>query len=431
MNKKLINKLYQKWESVEKRPSKGAALDRDCNPCAQSVVVMDALSMGKFDFKAFSSGLFSGRVFETGDAYPESLDTFAAKTLGTSTIHAILLRRFNDFSSENPGIVLKEPWLVLGANWRKVLQFWRWVDSLTPQELKSRLILLRDYTNYGRFPKERKVLEDKLREKVEAIDVITADLYYYKDAFGKETKPSSIQELASGEHSHLRAYNGLQKEDGSYSPGFLSWMASWDFTISNGFSSIGFHEVKNILAQVTWEIQTLSPSDSFSDLYFCKSLGYNPFKSLFTESEILFRSFRKGVRGSVDLVRRKASNRGVYSTRIEPEVKVSVEDLKRGSKSLLEELLERKGDSRSLIVGLPKTGTDTSLEEFVSDLLKEVDKNQGVSIRPVSQSLKEMDEHFLWQITDVFTSGLPSQERPMAGLNEVRVRKFNTPRGYQ
>lgn len=62
------------------------------------------------------------------------LDKTAAKVLGISETHAILLRVVNDYAEVNPGVVLKDVQAVLGSKWREVLQFWHYLDSLPIEE---------------------------------------------------------------------------------------------------------------------------------------------------------------------------------------------------------------------------------------------------------------------------------------------------------
>ena len=296
-NTKLIKELSNKWSQPEGMPGKGYELVREekgLSPCAQSEAIMLSKSMGVMDFQAFLAGEFSpGSV--------PNLDKITAKALGISVVHSVLLRRFNDLSSQSPAIVLNEPEKVLGRNWGRVLEFWHFIDSLQGQwkELQEELTI-------NNVTKEYESKKRDLKFLTETLEVIIPDLYYTMDS-SKPLDPTLIErqteeEVAKVIPSFKYIYSNNQHKPeilpgsewltkypndsasstrnvivvGDYSRGYFGWIAAYDYPRSNLRSQIGSLDLQILLACATNEIQTLEKGQSYEDLYFCKILGYNP-----------------------------------------------------------------------------------------------------------------------------------------------------------
>lgn len=265
MNHKLANRLYDKWSSPENRPAKGAAVVDKCSPCAQTEALMLHANCDVKGVKDILDRAAYEAMASRGN--PPSLDHEVAKALGISDIHAVLLRRFNDFSTENPAIVLKNPEKVLGPNCRKVLNFWKFLDTLTPDEWVNLHNKLKSY--------DPSVLgKQGLGRKFEVSGVITPDLYYPK--FGTNQEPKKI-ESEGDERILMRSFNtwdgGLPKS------AYFSWVSAWDACISSGISDLEC-TIPTAVACATLEIQCVGNSLHRKDLYFCKALGYDPYNPL-------------------------------------------------------------------------------------------------------------------------------------------------------
>ena len=277
-------------------PGKGYELVREENglsPCAQSEAIMISKGMGVMDFQAFWKGLTYG-------SSGLNLDEVTAKTLGISVIHSILLRRFNDLSSQSPAIVLNEPEKVLGKNWNKVLEFWHFIDSVTREEL-----LEKSSSEIGSDKYKSKKAD--LKTLTETLNVIIPDLHYLPgeseplDSTLVERKteeevakliPKFKVSYSSNQHTprYLPKIEWLEKYPndtaytdnvivvGDYSRAYFGWIAPYDYFRSNSSSEISSLGLQVLFACATNEIQTLRKGQSYEDLYFCKIVGYNPLK---------------------------------------------------------------------------------------------------------------------------------------------------------
>jgi hypothetical protein len=302
MNTSLIKELTKKWSQLEGMPGKGYELVREENglsPCAQSEAIMISKGMGVMDFQAFWKGLTYGNS-------GLNLDEVTAKTLGISVIHSILLRRFNDLSSQSPAIVLNEPEKILGENWGKVSEFWHFVDSITQGQWEELLEALSNNTKQKEYESRKK----DLKLLTETLDVITPDLYYLL-GHSEPLDPTLVERkteeevaklipefkvsYSSNQHAprYLPGLEWLEKYPndtaytdnvivvGDYSRAYFGWIAAADYVLTNlpsGFNGISSRELQVLLACATNEIQTLRKGQSYEDLYFCKIVGYNPLK---------------------------------------------------------------------------------------------------------------------------------------------------------
>jgi hypothetical protein len=64
-------------------------------------------------------------------------DQEVARLLGISVAHSVLLRRINDGEPGAPSDVLTNPKKYIGKNYRAVLNFWWFMDSLTADQWKE------------------------------------------------------------------------------------------------------------------------------------------------------------------------------------------------------------------------------------------------------------------------------------------------------
>jgi hypothetical protein len=71
---------------------------------------------------------------ELRDYDQAAADKRVAKLFGISRTHAVLLRIINDQRSGAPSVVIRDPAQVLGDQAETVLQFWRHLDQMTPQQ---------------------------------------------------------------------------------------------------------------------------------------------------------------------------------------------------------------------------------------------------------------------------------------------------------
>lgn len=303
MNTNLVAKLTEKWSQPDGMPGKGYVLVREengLNPCAQSEAIMLSKSIGVMDFQAFWKGL------STYGSSGLNLDEVAANALGISVVHSILLRRFNDLSSQSPAIVLNEPEKVLGKNWNKVLEFWHFIDSITREQWEE----LQGGLSNTIKTKEYESKKRNLKLLTETLDVITPDLYYLiggsepldralVDIKTEEEVAKVVPEFKVSYSSNQHApecmpdvdWLGLNPGDtviaekvvviGDYSRAYFGWVAASDYVMSNlpsGFNGLSSRALQVLLACATNEIQTLERGQSYEDLYFCKIIGYNPLK---------------------------------------------------------------------------------------------------------------------------------------------------------
>ena len=302
MNTSLIKELTKKWSQPEGLPGKGYELVREedgLSPCAQSEAIMISKGMGVMDFQAFWKGLTYG-------SSGLNLDEVTAKTLGISVIHSILLRRFNDLSSQSPAIVLNGPEKILGKNCNKVLEFWHFVDSITREQWEELLGVLSNNTK----PKEYESRKKDLKLLTETLDVITPDLYYLL-GHSEPLDPALVEKKTEEEVAKVTpefkvSYSSNQHAPrcmpdvdwlelnpgdtviakkmiviGDYSRAYFGWIAASDYALTNlpsGFNGLSSRALQVLLACVTNEIQTLEKGQSYEDLYFCKIMGYNPLK---------------------------------------------------------------------------------------------------------------------------------------------------------
>jgi hypothetical protein len=281
-------------------PGKGYELvaeERGLSPCAQSEAIMLSKGMGVMDFQAFLAS-------KTTPESVVNLDKITAKTLGIGVIHSILLRRFNDLSSQSPAVVLNEPEKVLGRNWDKVLEFWHFVESLSEEDLNDLLERTKSENKSDKYNSKKK----DLKLLTDSLNVIIPDLYYLlwsstpldPDLVERKTE----EEVAEVTSSFKVTYSSNQQVPqilpnsswlkkypkdsasstrnvvvvGDYSRAYFGWIAPYDYIRSNLRSRMGSLDLQILLACATNEIQTLRKGQTYKDLYFCKIIGYNPTK---------------------------------------------------------------------------------------------------------------------------------------------------------
>lgn len=302
MNNKLIKRLSEKWSQPDGLPGKGYEVVREENglsPCAQSEAVMLSKGMGVMDFEAFLKGSLSS--YENQGL---NLDKFTAKTLGISTVHSVLLRRFNDLSSLNPAIALTQPERVLGKNWDRVLEFWHFIDSISQGKLNE----LKEEMSDKVGSKEYESRKIELKASAESLDVITPDLYYLlggakpldPSGFVKKTEEEVVKEIpsfkifnSSNQHQprvipglewakqypNDTPFEGNATVVGDYSRAYFGWIAPYDYFRSNFPGGPELMKLQVLFACATNEIQTLTKNQGYEDLYFCKIIGYDPLRS--------------------------------------------------------------------------------------------------------------------------------------------------------
>lgn len=275
MNQLVIQSLSEKW-SKEGIPHKGSSFGTNCSPCAQTAAVMEA---NKVSFSEIMNLFPSPHVFfSSRQIDTKSLDIIAAKSLGISVTHSILLRVVNDYVSGSPSAVLSNPEEILGPNWQKVLDFWHYVDSLDSE------FWVKKATKISLNPDKGWSLKDKvsLDEKIEKLGVREANLAYPN--LGESKEPVPLEEILNTEfHSKeiLPPFNAK-----IHRKGFLGWAAAQQygqtflsFWIESGKISIyNFPERSDFLASIvayaTAEIQT----DSYKESVFCSIMDYDPDK---------------------------------------------------------------------------------------------------------------------------------------------------------
>lgn len=138
MNEKLAE-LFEYWDSDEGKPYKGQLIDYDTYTTG---------GIWGEDGKKGSIGCMcaQGQVLHVvggwsaaklNDVFQDEADRAVTKLLNISKSHAILLREINDQVNGAPGIVLNDPFQVLGENWSKVLDFWWYLDKMLSRQQKS------------------------------------------------------------------------------------------------------------------------------------------------------------------------------------------------------------------------------------------------------------------------------------------------------
>jgi hypothetical protein len=307
MNKSLIKKLTDKWDKPDGLPAKGHELvtgGKGLSPCAQSEAIMLSKGLGVTDFEAFWKGGLRGIW---GPAL--NLDKVTAQTLGISVTHSILLRRFNDLSSRSPSVVLTDPEKVLGKNWKKVLDFWSFVDSLEQDDWRNLLEVASGTDDLADFREKRITL----RESTDKLDVIYPDLHYLPGVSKEPLETTSLTKKTVDEALEMypdlkKSFSVLQQtprylqnkgtsdsEDGvlvvgDYSRAYFGWIATFDYFLTN-FQTAStplrtasdISKLQLLFSCATNEIQVLEEGQTFEDLYFCKLIGYDPFRNRFLE----------------------------------------------------------------------------------------------------------------------------------------------------
>lgn len=357
MNTKLVKRLVEKWSQPGGLPGKGYELVREENglsPCAQSEAIMLSRGIGVMDFQAFWKGL------STYGSSGLNLDKVTAKTLGISVVHSILLRRFNDLSSQNPAIVLNEPEKVLGENWDKVLEFWHFVSSLSQENLGNLLKQVESEKDAKRYESKKR----DLKCLTNSLKVVTPDLFYTIES-SVPLDPASVvrktsEEVAktipgfkvsysSNQHAPkcmpdvewLELYPGdtaITKKMmviGDYSRAYFGWIAPYDYVRSNFLSQVGSLDLQILLACATNEIQTLEKGQSYEDLYFCKILGYNPTRgNTLRKVQRKAREYKQSLLGNLSKIYRTMDN--LVFSNLSKDAKVKQSPTKEMVEGLLE-----------------------------------------------------------------------------------------------
>lgn len=272
MNKQLVKQLSEKWSNPGRRPAKGKAFSgpTNCHPCAQSDAVMVYRNLSPQE-------LYSAlKIHEgIGEVNTTLLDKSAAKSLGISTIHAILLRRFNDYSSENPIIPLESPEKVLGPNFKKVLEFWHYIDSLGDRDWERISDKVSLYTyDLSRKAKAENLEKSKSREKslkslLSHLNVITPDLFY--KGYGLSSEPIHISKAKEDDKLEVERLMG----PGIPPQGKFGWSSARDYGLSH-LPSYWHRSIPFALAYATSEIQCSESITGQEKWFFCNLFNYNP-----------------------------------------------------------------------------------------------------------------------------------------------------------
>lgn len=368
MNFSLVNKLTKKWSNPNSLPAKGYELvrgEQGPSPCAQSEAIMLSKGMGVMDFEAF----LKGSMARMNRGLGISLDRITAKTLRISIIHSILLRRFNDLSSQSPAIVLNEPERVLGKNWARVLEFWHFIDSISKERWRELLENLPEKTRSDEYVAQKVAL----KSLTESLDVIIPDLYYLPGVTAKPLDSFSVRKISEEELAQKRPdfkihHSSNQQKPvlildpdseqakkypndtphfdekiavvGDYSRAYFGWIAPYDYFQSNSpFPPLTAPDLISkfqvLFACATNEIQTLQENQKFEELYFCKLIGYDPTKNYTLKR--LTRKFEEYKNSLADKVERfyLITNNYLFSRfSKDPEVK------KEATKEMVKGLLE-------------------------------------------------------------------------------------------
>jgi hypothetical protein len=455
-NTKLIKELTNKWSQPEGMPGKGYELVREekgLSPCAQSEAIMLSKSMGVMDFQAFLTG-----GFHPGSV--PNLDKITAKALGISVVHSVLLRRFNDLSSQIPAIVLNEPEKVLGRNWDKVLEFWHFIDSLTQGQWKE----LQKELTINNVTKEYESKKRDLKLLTETLDVIIPDLYYTMDS-SKPLDPALIERqteeevakvipsfkyiYSNNQHAPkiLPGYEWLTKHPndtpsstrnvivvGDYSRGYFGWIAAYDYPRSNLRSQIGSLDLQILLACATNEIQTLKKGQSYEDLYFCKIIGYNPTRgNTLRKVQRKAREYRQSLLDNLNRFYRITDNlifsnlskdtnvkQAPTKEMIEGVLDLSVDDIvnELAWKKIRETYEVGKGRFfGTLRIRVPKLGPDTEADKKFYELVNAL--KQDYYVQPLS--FCDVDD----------SSSKEGAEWAVTSKKEKSKPRFNAPTGYK
>jgi hypothetical protein len=447
MDFSLVDKLTKKWS--KNLPGKGYELvrqDGGLSPCAQSEAIMLSKGMGVMDFQAFLKG---GMTRHRGS--DNNLDRITARTLKISVVHSILLRRFNDLSSQSPAIVLNEPERVLGKNFRKVLEFWHFVDSMSQEKWKELL-----KKPLGVFSSDEYTAKKvALKALTENLEVIVPDLYYLIGG-SRPLDPSLIVKRTEEEMAEItpefEVYNSSNQHAprcimpdsgkvvvvGDYSRAYFGWIAPYDYFLSNSpFPPLTnpniVSKLQVLFACATNEIQVLNDNQTYDDLYFCKIIGYDPTKN-YTFDKIS-RKIEEYKNSLADVVERiyLISNNYLFSCfSKDPEVK------REATKEMVEGLLEltevdllnerayekiketfEVGKGRffgTLHVRVPKLGANTEADSKFYQL---------------TQKLKE--DYEMWPLSYCDKENSSSEQGSEWAIrsNKDQIRpRFNAPRGF-
>jgi hypothetical protein len=120
-----IEELTARWTTGE-IPAKGVLIDESGCMCAQGQVLH------------YCGGWSKDRLAEVNQL---EADRAVAKLLGISLTHAVLLRQVNDWEDGKPADVLTAPEKILGSQAATVLAFWRYLDTLTREQLQAAGVL--------------------------------------------------------------------------------------------------------------------------------------------------------------------------------------------------------------------------------------------------------------------------------------------------
>jgi hypothetical protein len=445
MDFSLVNKLTKKWSKPEGLPGKGYELVRQeggLSPCAQSEAIMLSKGMGVMDFQAFLKG---------GTMRGSNLDKVTARTLKISVIHSILLRRFNDLSSQSPAIVLNEPEKVLGKNWRKVLDFWHFVDSMSQEQWKELL-----KKPLGIFSSDGyKAKKVALKALTENLEVIIPDLYYLIGG-SRPLEPSLIVKRTVEEMAEItpefEVYNSSNQNSprcimpdsgkvvvvGDYSRAYFGWVAPYDYFLSNSpFPPLTdpniVSKLQVLFACATNEIQVLGDDQSFEDLYFCKLIGYDPTKNhTFKKISRKFEEYKNSLADAVERIYLISNNYLFSRFSKDPEVS------REATKEMVEGLLELTEEDivngtaydkiqetyeigkgrffQSLHIKIPKLGANTEADSKFYQLTQKL--KETYYVQPLSYCDKEDS-----------ASEKGSEWAIRANKDQIKPR-FNAPRGF-
>ena len=269
MNNKLIKKLSAKWSDPNNMPAKGGTIVGDCKPCAQTEIVIQSLGKTAKDFGDYLREEFPEIV---GDgARCQYMDKSTAKVLEISVPYAILLRRFNDFSSENPATVLTNPEKILGPNYKRVLTFWRYLETLPADKWFSVAVSLPPVSqSYPQGSQEKWNSARKLVLKLSnKLSLIEPDLYYRVYGLNNQS-PEKLDSIDDDRRPYDKCYFAV------------STAKDYCTTMGLAFSN---PSMPFITAYATLEVMCgVEPADVF----FCKLFDYNP-HSKFNAARVMLR----------------------------------------------------------------------------------------------------------------------------------------------
>jgi hypothetical protein len=123
-----LDDILARWDSGEGKPFKGRLIDF-------GAYAADPDNIGCMCAQGQVLHLLGGySPQKLRDTEQEQADREAAKLLGISIAHSILLRSVNDSVDGAPSIVLTHPEKVLGSEAQTVLAFWRHLDRMTDED---------------------------------------------------------------------------------------------------------------------------------------------------------------------------------------------------------------------------------------------------------------------------------------------------------